>query len=372
MHDIIIIGGGLAGLVNSILLSRAGLRVLLIEKNNYPFHRVCGEYVSNEVVPFLERHDLFPSAFEPSSITQLLVSSVGGRSFTAPLDLGGFGISRYVLDEWLSQKAVAAGTLMLEGTRAQETSFKNGLFEVVTDKNQTHQAFLVISAHGKRSKLDQTLSRPFIHQRSPYVGVKYHVNADFPADQIALHNFAGGYCGVSRIEGSKYNICYMAHRDQLRKYGGIPEMEREVLFRNPLLRSVFENSDFLFEKPEVINEITFVKKEPVFQHMLMSGDSAGMITPLCGNGMAMAIHSARLLSGIILAHHSGNRPDLAAIEASYTKTWNRHFATRLWAGRKIQGLFGSAAASELAVATGRYMRPLANVLIRQTHGEPFS
>lgn len=54
MKDVIIIGGGLAGLVNAICMARAGLDVLLVEKRHYPYHKVCGEYISNEVVPFLQ------------------------------------------------------------------------------------------------------------------------------------------------------------------------------------------------------------------------------------------------------------------------------------------------------------------------------
>ncbi|MCU0471065.1 MAG: FAD-binding protein, partial [Arcicella sp.] len=53
MYDIIITGGGLAGLVSSIILAKAGKSVLVIEKKKYPFHRVCGEYISNETRPFL-------------------------------------------------------------------------------------------------------------------------------------------------------------------------------------------------------------------------------------------------------------------------------------------------------------------------------
>ena len=79
MHDIAIIGGGLAGLINAILLRRAGLSVILFEKNQYPFHRVCGEYISNEVIPFLENHALFPTHLMPSAINQLVISSTGGN-----------------------------------------------------------------------------------------------------------------------------------------------------------------------------------------------------------------------------------------------------------------------------------------------------
>ena len=45
-HDVIIIGGGLGGLALSILLSKEGFHVLVLEKDDYPRHKVCGEYVS--------------------------------------------------------------------------------------------------------------------------------------------------------------------------------------------------------------------------------------------------------------------------------------------------------------------------------------
>ena len=53
IFDVIIVGGGLAGLTNAIHLSKVNQNVLLIEKNSYPKHKVCGEYISNEVIPYL-------------------------------------------------------------------------------------------------------------------------------------------------------------------------------------------------------------------------------------------------------------------------------------------------------------------------------
>ncbi|MCR9083896.1 MAG: NAD(P)-binding protein, partial [Cyclobacteriaceae bacterium] len=59
-----IVGGGLAGLVSAYLLAKNGHSVQLFEKKNYPFHRVCGEYLSNEVVDFLKRESLFPESLD--------------------------------------------------------------------------------------------------------------------------------------------------------------------------------------------------------------------------------------------------------------------------------------------------------------------
>ena len=123
MKDIIIIGGGLAGLISAIQLAEAGLSVLVIEKKTYPFHRVCGEYISNEVVPFLRSIDAYPEALQPKSIQRLLLTSASGRSETMPLDLGGFGVSRYALDDFLYQRAQRAGAEFLLETSVQGRHF---------------------------------------------------------------------------------------------------------------------------------------------------------------------------------------------------------------------------------------------------------
>lgn len=372
MVDVLIVGGGLAGLISSIVLSRSGLEVMLIERKKYPFHKVCGEYVSNETLPFLEKHDLFPSDLSPARLETLLISSTKGNSFSTSLDLGGFGVSRYEYDHWLADKARTSGVKVIEETAVTDIQFQSEHFAVSTNKGTDLKARIVIGAHGKRSKIDQNLNRPFLEGRYPYVGVKYHVKGDLDQNTVALHNFVGGYCGVSSIEADKFNICYLTHRDQLKQHGSIEELEKNVLMRNPLLKSIFLNSEFLLDKPEVINEISFEKKEAVYNHVLMTGDSAGMITPLCGNGMAMAIHSAKLLAECIIEHWKEGRFIREELEQMYEQKWDGLFARRLWVGRQIQhSLFGNALASGLAVTTGKYFKQITRSLIKMTHGAPF-
>ena len=149
-------------------------------------------------------------------------------------------------------------------------------------------------------------------------------------------------------------------------------MEENILFENPHLKNIFKNSEFLFEKPETINEISFETKEPVWNHLLMTGDAAGMITPLCGNGMAMAIHSAKILSELIKKHLEKNNFNRQQLENEYVQVWNKTFARRLWIGRQIQNnLFGSEFTSNLAINLAVYSKPIANAIIKNTHGEPF-
>ena len=371
MKKIGLIGGGLAGLVSAILLARKGFEVTLFEEKKYPFHRVCGEYVSNEVIPFLKRHDLFPDALNPFSITHFQLTSPYGQLLEMPLDLGGFGVSRFALDLWLSQRATEAGVQIIHD-RVISSGYVDDVFHLETRNQGKFLTNYVIGAFGKRSTLDKILNRPYINKRSPYIGVKYHLKTEVANERsIALHNFLGGYCGISRIEDEKYNLCYLSSRSNLKRYGSVSVMEEEVLYRNPHLQKIFTNSDFLFEKPEVINEISFSPKEPVYDHILMTGDAAGMITPLCGNGMAMAIHSAKLLSEII-HRNTINNGSRAALEADYSKVWNDHFAKRLWAGRQIQNLFGSTFLSDAAVGFGKRVPAFTRKLMAMTHGAPFN
>src|SRR5258708_14889781 len=369
MKEIIIVGGGLAGLVSSILLARKGIEVTLIEKKTYPFHRVCGEYVSNETLPFLQWKNLLPKEFNSHIIERFELSFTTGKTSTIGLDLGGFGISRFSFDHFLYEEAKKSGVRFLLDEEASEINLIDDKYRVRIN-NKELITDLLLCAIGKRSKLDLELKREFVSKRSPYVGVKYHVKTNHPDHLIALHNFEGGYCGISNIEDGRTNLCYLVHRDKLRQSGSIENLEKNVLKKNPLLKSIFENSDFLFDKPETINEISFETKEPVFNHMLMLGDAAGMITPLCGNGMAMAIHSAKLASELVVnfCNNSITRDEL---EKNYAARWKKEFASRLWFGRQVQKLFGNEFASGIAVNLAIHSKFFAQQIVKNTHGKPF-
>jgi len=370
MFDVIIVGGGLAGLTNAIGLAQAGLQVLLIERKTYPFHRVCGEYISNETLPFLHSLGIWPHAWGASSIDHLQITAPDGTALEMPLDMGGFGISRYLLDEKLYQLALQTGVTGITGKYVEDVVFDNEIFTVTLSDQTRFRSKYVIGAYGKRAKLDKQLNREFISRRSPHVGVKYHIRTDFPKTWIALHNFKDGYCGLSAIEEDKYNLCYLTTRQNVKNAGSIEAMETEIMYQNPYLRAIRDNCDFLFDKPEVINEISFAPKTAVENHILMSGDTAGLITPLCGNGMAMAIHSAKILSSYLIKAHTEHWPR-QRLEEMYATQWKQTFARRLWVGRNLQSLFGGERLTAAAVRLLRSFRPAARYIVTKTHGKPF-
>jgi menaquinone-9 beta-reductase len=373
-YDTCIIGGGLAGLALSIQLSKAGYTVALFEKEQYPFHKVCGEYISLESWEFIISLGLPLPDMPLPIIKKLIVTAPNGNQLQQALPLGGFGISRYKLDAALKEIAVINKVTLFENCKVNDVIFLNDEFHLQTTKGDFY-SHICCGSFGKRSNLDVKWNRPFASQKpnklNNYIGVKYHIKTKFAADTIALHNFKNGYCGISKIEGDKYCLCYLTNAENLKaSNNSIGAMEKNILQKNPHLQHIFENSEILYETPVTISQISFDKKTQVENHVLLMGDAAGMITPLCGNGMSMALHGSKIAAGFIQQFFSGAMTR-AQMESAYTGQWRSAFSKRLQTGRWIQSMFGKVWATNFFIAMMKKMPALTRTLIKQTHGQSF-
>jgi flavin-dependent dehydrogenase len=375
IFDVGIIGGGLAGLSISILLAKNSYRVILFEKEKYPFHRVCGEYISLESWKFIEQSlGLNLSQFNLPIIKKLIVSSPNGATINANLDPGGFGISRFFIDSELKKIAIANSVIILEETKVSDVIFNDESF-IIKYNDRAINCTVAAAAFGKRSNLDVKWARNFIQKKpgklNNYIGVKYHIKTSFPGDAIALHNFKNGYCGISKVEGDRYCLCYLTTAQNLKdNNNSIKQMEENFLYKNPFLKKIFTEAEFLFSGPITISQVSFDKKELVKNHVLLIGDAAGMITPLCGNGMSMAFHSSKIGSEII-QHFLNKEITRQEMENGYKEQWENHFKKRLKTGRIIQKLFGKELLTNLFVSLIKPFPFLINKLIKATHGEEF-
>jgi len=373
-YDIAVTGGGLAGLSVSIQLARKGYKIILFEKETYPFHRVCGEYISNESWNYLESLGINLENAGVSHINRLIISTRKGKTLEQELPLGGFGISRYKLDHELASLAKNAGVYLLEGIRVNEIKFESNEFHIQTS-NGIYHSKVAVAGSGKRSNLDVKWKRSFImakkNKLNNYIGVKYHVKLPFSNDTIALHNFNNGYCGISKVEGDEYCLCYLTTAANLQSVDGqLKEMEKRILMDNPHLKKIWNESEMLFEEPVIISQISFDKKSQLEDHVLMVGDAAGMITPLCGNGMSMALHAGKIASEEIDSFLKGVTAR-EEMEMNYQSRWKKQFAKRLQMGRRIQRLFTNNWLISLVISIGKIFPSITRQIIRQTHGEPF-
>ena len=148
-------------------------------------------------------------------------------------------------------------------------------------------------------------------------------------------------------------------------------MEKNVLYKNKNLEQIFTQAEYLYAEPLVISQVSFAHKEQVAGNMLLCGDSAGLITPLCGNGMSMALEASSIaapLADLFL------RGDISRkeMQSQYKTKWNNNFSKRLKLGRTVQAMFGNNLVTSAFLQSCKIIPPLADFLIRQSHGQPFS
>ncbi|MEM8506552.1 MAG: NAD(P)/FAD-dependent oxidoreductase [Bacteroidota bacterium] len=367
--EVCIVGGGLAGLTAALCLAKARIPVLLLEKNSYPNHKVCGEYVSNEVRPLLEHLGLDINALGVKAIDTLVLSDSNGKCLEAQLPLGGFGISRFALDQALFERAKALGVVFRFETVLEISHKQNGAI-LRTSKGE-YNAKVVIGAFGKRANLDKSMHRPFIQQKSPWLGVKCHYDyPDFPENHVALHTFPGGYGGLSKTEEGAVNFCYLANYSSFKAYSNIADYNTSVVSSNPILKEFLNSATPRFERPLSIAQIAFARKEAVENHILMCGDSAGLIHPLCGNGMAMAIHAAKLAADCIVQFFTGPKYDRSHMERQYQDLWKQHFSSRLYYGRQIQALLLRPNITKWTFSIIANHKKIVQAIVQRTHGKP--
>jgi flavin-dependent dehydrogenase len=360
VFDYIVIGGGIAGSTFSNLMGQKGYKVLVIEKDDYPKHKVCGEYVSMESYDFMKGLGVPLDSFDLPRINQFQLSKPTGRTIDLPLELGGFGISRYLMDSELKRASLNAGSQWIKDTVISYVKDKN-LYEIKT-KNNIYLSKEIIGAWGKRSLLDNTLERPFYSNKKSrltnWVGIKYHVKSQLlKKDLISLHTFKNGYCGMSKIEKDTFCICYLMRGENLRNRT-IQESEELFLYKNPYIKDVFTQSEFVFDQPLAISQISFQNKSKNDKHTLMLGDAAGLIAPLCGNGMSMAMHSALLASRI-------------KNKTQYPIQWKKEFNQRIKLGRFVQYIFGRTVVMSIFIQLAHHFPFIAKWMIRKSHGRPF-
>lgn len=367
-NEVIIIGGGLAGLTAGIHLSKIGISATIIEKNEYPKHKVCGEYISNEVLPYLNWLNINLLELKPTNITRLEFSTTE-KIINVDLPLGGFGISRYTLDEFLYQKAIANGCKVIKD-KIENIIFTDDEFTITTANNTVLKTKIAIGAFGKRSNIDQKMQRNFIKKKSYWLAVKGHYKGDFPDDLVGLHNFRGGYCGVSKVENNAINICYLADYETFKQFKNTEEYQQNVVFKNQNLENIFKNSELLFEKPITISQISFDKKQVVENHILMIGDTAGLIHPLCGNGMAMAIHSAKIVSELVDKYFKKQIKTRSELEKEYVNEWHYNFKSRLKIGRILSNILQKPFLSDKLMWILVHFPSFLPKIIKKTHGKP--
>lgn len=369
-YDVAIVGAGLAGSSLAIQLARRGFSVFLAEKQRFPAHKLCGEFLSTESSALLGRLGVLDAVHAAGArvVRHAVLTGSGGGRLEVPLPGTAVGLSRYCLDAILWARARAVGVDARDGCHVQDVQQgQDGLF-TVTIPDGVVRARLVIGAHGKRSRLDGRLERRFLGDRSGLVAFKAHFTGLDLAERIEMHAFPGGYCGLSPVEDGRVNVCWISDAGALRAGGGTPDgMLETVLPCNPALGARLRSLHRVSARFEAVGQVSFRRKGLFDGGLCMIGDAAAMITPLCGDGMAMALDTAEIAAVLAASYLQGalSRP---AFERAYARAWKRRFARRLRVGRLLHAAFAHPATAGMMVRAGSAVPGLASWLVRSTRG----
>ena len=369
---VLVIGAGVAGCAAAIALRQAGVEVVLLDKACGSPQRFCGEFVSGEALESLDELGVAGQvdALGPNRIRRLRMHAMGGSGYELPLGREGLGLSRRALDAALLKRAVELGARPMTGASvfAIEGGEQSGYRTRVLAGSQATvvRSKAVIGAYGKRSGIDRILGREFVRRSNPYVGVKCHFRGARGADRVELFLFRGGYCGVVGIEGGETNVCLLARQQALRESGGSPEK---------LLQSVGrDNSGFARRMSEaepvegtlmVISQIPFQPKQQVVNGVFMAGDSAGVMPPFLGIGVAAGLRSG-WACGEVIGRWTKGEMDFEEARWAYETWWRRGFQTSQKWGNVASRLLCQRAVGSAAVMALNLFPQLGDLYYRRT------
>ncbi len=333
--DAVVVGAGPAGSAAATVLSLAGRRVLLLEKDRFPRAKVCGEFLSGDALASIERLGARTAleALGPERIEEGSVHPARGGAVHFRLPAPALGISRLRLDDLLARRAREAGAEARFSCRVLSTSGtpRSGFTVrfVSDDVEEEAVTRAVIGAWGRWDALDRRLERRFL-ERARFFGWSrdYRGDTSSLAGRVRLYLFPGGYCGLSRVEGGEANLAGVISESERRKTGGDwDDVLRRARRFNPALDADLQAMDtgprgFLGTVP-----VVFTAKPATEDGMLMAGDAAGVIDPFSGQGQAAALAAGILAGDTALRLLEGRLPPTLYLSA-YERAWRARFARR--------------------------------------------
>jgi geranylgeranyl reductase family protein len=338
LHDVIIVGAGPAGSALAIFVARAGYGVLLLDRARFPRDKVCGDLVSAKGLSLLSEvgcHDaVLRRAFTPiDSATAYL----NGREFSrgrmpqvAALPPHGLAIPRMELDEILFRQAQEAGAETVETCHVDRFEVDRERVRVdatVSGQPRRFVGRLVVGADGAQSVVAKIAGLDMEDGRYVMPAIRAYCR-QLPLREAILYfdeEFMPGYGWIFPI------------RDDLSNVG--VGMVKEPLTRNGLVLKEFYRRFVRFierlgadrgASPVLERSVGWRIKgyggarRNYFDHGLLIGDAGCFVDPISGEGIPLALETARLASETI--DQAFRRGDCGAGSlATYEHRWRARY-----------------------------------------------
>lgn len=371
--DLVVIGAGLAGSCLAAAVAQRGWRVVLLERQRGPRHKVCGEFLSPEAQASLHALDLHATvaALAPAEIHRAAIISRQGQRLDMTLPGVAWGVSRYRLDAALAHAAAQAGATVREGVTGtaitqHEDGYEVEVRDIANERTSisTRTAVVACGRHAVPGLRPSQTAAP----RQMYVGIKCHYAGLQLPPEVRLYLFDGGYVGLSPIEDGQANLCLLASEEAFAHAGGrVPAMLDAMAHEIPALARDLAGGQRLDDSMTVVGAVDTERPTVLWDQCARIGDAVTMIPPLCGDGQAMAIHAAEICAPLIDDVLAGRR-SLTAWQTIYTTAWHEAYDQPLRTARWLQVLLGQPQISAGLIGIGTLLPMLAQRLVLATRG----
>ncbi len=360
--DVLVVGGGPAGSVASLVLARGGAKVAVVDKSTFPRDKACGDVVGPRGLQVLADLGLAPPIGR--EIGNMLVVGPTGRRVRLPSADGltypghGTAVTRTVFDAMLHAAAVEAGATSFVG-RAQEPLEEDG--RIVGYRLSTGEALdadFVIGADGATSEV--AVAANLVDSSSVLWGFAVRTYlpqvVDLPAivlwEPTPWHAFPGyGWIFPGEQGGANVGLGIGIRSDRKAGAHAVRALPDFLVHLHAL--------GLLDESPPSVPprrlggwlKMGIVGTTPAKGRILLVGDAAGLVNPMQGEGISQAMTSGRAAAETILA-----RPGDAA-DSYRTRLAVEHLPYHRIAAAVHAGLVGrpwaTAAVARLLTAAGR-------------------
>lgn len=326
--DTIVVGAGPAGSATALLLARAGHQVLLLDRQEFPRAKACGDCLSAGATRLLHDLGVLPriEAERPARLEGWRIVAPGGqelyRDFTAlapavPFSDTALALPRERLDKILLDAARRAGAQVRTGVRVVDLIREGdgdvaGVRALTTGReSRALRARLVVGADGLRSSIARRLDLVRRLPRLRKVSLTAHltgINGLGPRGE--LHLAHGACVGLAPVhdppragQATLYNLTLVVDGDRFARAiarAGTSSFFRAMLQRFPHLRERLPDlgpeSDPLPFPLLASGPFDWPTRTPIMPGAALVGDAAGYYDPFTGQGIYQGLASALILA----------------------------------------------------------------------------
>jgi flavin-dependent dehydrogenase len=287
MHDVVIAGGGPAGLAAAIRSARRGFRTLLLERSEGIPDKACGEGLMPRGARELEQLGVRVPDDRSAPFRGIRYLQEDGTILEARFrGRPGVGIRRTALVEGLREAAIAAGAEVRRGSVVSARA-RGDLVDVETDAGRV-DARLAVAADGLHSPLRRAagLERPG-RSGAMRFGVRRHYTLAPWTDLVEVHWAPGVEAYVTPVGPRTVNVALLRDREAAGEF-------TELLASFPRLRAQVEDAPF---------ESAMRGAGPLLQRvrlrwaerLALVGDAAGYVDAITGQGLSLAFAASAVL-----------------------------------------------------------------------------